>query len=174
MSCRETMFLQCPEKQRSCKIFGFSIDVSRGIISLRYISTRATDRNKAHGSEAVPIVKAWVWEIRTRCLRPILQVYYPSQPTLPEESCFLLDLRHVQERVGEPFGGEAKLMPQSRSHSRQRLHLLLRYRSQYGLREPGLETARRGPENWVQRAIALRNTRIHCGGFPLVFLRHVP
>ena len=58
MSCRETMFLQCPEKQRSCKVFGVSNDVSRGIISLRYISTRATDRDEAHGSEAVPILKA--------------------------------------------------------------------------------------------------------------------
>lgn len=138
-------------------------------------------------------VTIWAPKIHTRYLRPVLQAYYLSPPTLLEESYSFLDPRHAQERAEEPFGGEVKLMPQSRFRSRQCLHSLRKYPSQYSLfkaRTRVIRQIRRGKRAFCSRYMscdadvapekggsAPRYTysrRIHCGESLLVFLQRVP
>ena len=122
-----------PEKQRSCIKDSGSVwphqkcfQVSRRARKVKRPGTRLMAQDLVRKETGAP-------KIHTHCLRPVLQAYYLSLPTLLEESCSYLGPRRAPGRAEEPFGGEVKLMPQSHFRSQQRLHSLRRYRSQYGI-----------------------------------------
>lgn len=119
------MSLRYPGKQRSCeKSSGSVLQILENISSLETGLQGEEAQVQAHGSKPGSEEGRLAPIIHTRCLRPVRPAYYLSPPRLLEESCFELDPQHAQERAKEPFGGEVKLMPQSRFRSLQRLHSL--------------------------------------------------